>query len=85
MIGVVAVNNFRLWRSARKLRQVTDQSLLELFEDCKQLIRVSAVVGLVITDRVKSPSLFGCFRPRVLLPVDLVGQTSREELRFIFA
>jgi len=84
MIAVVAVNNLQLWRSVRKLRQVTDQSLLELFEDCKQLIRVSTVVGLVITDQVKSPSLFGCFRPRVLLPVDLVGQTSREELRFIF-
>jgi TonB family protein len=84
MIAVVAVNNLRLWRSVRKLRQATDQSLLELFEDCKQLMRVRTIVGLMITDRVKSPSLFGCFRPRVLLPADLVEQIPREELRFIF-
>ncbi|MDR0311878.1 MAG: TonB family protein, partial [Acidobacteriota bacterium] len=84
MIAVVAVNNFRLWRSVRKLRQATDQSLLELFEDCKQLMRVRTVVGLVITDQVKSPALFGCLRPRVLLPADIAGQVPREELRFIF-
>ena len=84
MIAVVAANNLRLWRSVRKLRNVTDQSLLELFEDCKQLMRVRTVVGLVITDQVKSPALFGCIRPRVLLPTDIIGQIPREELRFIF-
>ena len=84
MIAGIAVNNFRLWNSVRKLRQATDQPLLELFEDCKQLMRVRTVVGLVITDQVKSPSLFGCIRPRVLLPANLAGQIPREELRFIF-
>ena len=84
MIAVIAVNNFRLWHSVRKLRQATDQPLLELFEDCKQLMRVRTVVGLVVTGQVKSPSLFGCVRPRVLLPADLAGQIPREELRFIF-
>ena len=84
MIAMVAANNLRLWRSLRKLRHVTDQSLLELFEDCKQLMRVRTVVGLVITDMVKSPALFGCIRPRILLPTDIIGQIPREELRFIF-
>jgi TonB family protein len=84
MIAVIAVNNFRLWRSVRKLRHATDQSILELFEDCKQSMRVRTVVGLAITCQVKSPSLFGCIRPRVLLPDGLTGQIPREELRFIF-
>jgi TonB family protein len=33
---------------------------------------------------VKSPSLFGFIRPRVLLPADLASHTSLEELRYIF-
>jgi len=84
MIAMVAVNNFRLWRSVRKLRQVPDQSLMELFENCRQLMRVRTAVKLVVSDQVKSPSLFGCIRPRVLLPSGLAGQVPREELRFIF-
>jgi bla regulator protein BlaR1 len=80
----IAVNNLRLWRSVRKLRLVTDQPLLELFEDCKQLVHVRTVVGLVITNHVKSPSLFGFVRPRVLLPADLTSHIPLEELRYIF-
>ena len=46
----------------RGLRFATDSALLELFEDCRQRMRVRTTVGLVVTDRVKSPLLFGFFR-----------------------
>jgi TonB family protein len=84
LVTIISVSNLRLWHSVRKLRLVTDQPLLELFEDCKQLMQVRTVVGLVMTSHVKSPSLFGFFRPRVLLPADLTGHIPLDELRYIF-
>jgi bla regulator protein BlaR1 len=83
MIGI-AVSNLRLWNSVRKLRLMTDQTLLELLEDCKQQMQVRTIVGLVVTERVKSPSLFGFIRPRVLLPTGLARHVPTEELRYIF-
>ncbi|MBN2211722.1 MAG: M56 family metallopeptidase, partial [Sedimentisphaerales bacterium] len=80
----IAFSNLRLWLSVRKERLLTDQGLLELFEDCKQQMQVRTVVGLVATDRVKSPSLFGFIRPRVLLPREVIEHTRAEELRYIF-
>jgi len=84
LVTIIAFNNLRLWRSVRKLRLVTDQQSLDLFEDCKQLVQVRTVVGLAITGQVKSPSLFGFVRPRVLLPADLASRIPLEELRYIF-
>ena len=77
-------SNLRLWRSVRGLRFATDSALLELFEDCRQRMRVRTTVSLVVTGRVKSPLLFGFFRPRVLVPEDLVRQIPAEQLRYIF-
>ena len=84
VISGIVFSNLRLWRSLRGLRFATDSALLELFEDCRQRMRVRTTVGLVVTDRVKSPLLFGFFRPRVLVPEDFVRQIPADQLRYIF-
>jgi len=83
MIAVAAFINLRLWKSVRGLATVTDSKLLELFEDCKRQLRMKTTTGLVVTNRVENPFLFGFIRPRVLLPADLVRHTSLEQLRCI--
>jgi len=47
-------------------------------------LQLRTMVGLFVTDTVKSPSLFGFIRPRVLLPANFIGHVDREELRCIF-
>jgi bla regulator protein BlaR1 len=84
MFGAISLKNLRLWLQVRKLRQVTDQPLLELLEDCKQAMGIRTIIGLVLTGQVQSPALFGFLRPRILLPEQLAEKTSREELRCIF-
>jgi TonB family protein len=84
LLAIISAGNLHLWNSVRKLRQATAQPLTELFEDCKQLAKVRTVVGLVITDRVKSPSLFGFIRPRILIPIDMSQRITMEELRYVF-
>jgi TonB family protein len=83
MLGGIIIKNLRLWLPVRKLRQVTHQPLLELLEDCKQAMCVRTIVGLVLTNRVQSPALFGCLRPRILLPERLAGRIPLEELRCV--
>ena len=84
VLSGIVFSNLRLWHSVRWLRFATDSALLELFEDCRQRMRVRTTVGLVVTDHVKSPLLFGFFRPRVLVPEGLVRQIPAEQLRYIF-
>jgi TonB family protein len=83
MLSGITIKNLRLWLLVRELRQATHQPLLELLEDCKQAMRVRTIVGLVLTNRVKGPALFGFLRPRILLPERLAEQIPLEELRCV--
>jgi beta-lactamase regulating signal transducer with metallopeptidase domain len=84
LAGYVFVGNFRLWRIIKSVRPLTEQRILDLLEDCKRQAGVEIILGIIVTDRVKSPALFGFIRPRLLLPVGIIETHSAKELRHIF-
>ena len=77
-------NNFRLWRIVKRRRLVTRQDILELLEDCKGQLGLQTVIGVVETDEVKTPCLFGYLRPRLLLPVGILDEMDAGQLRYVF-
>ncbi|MHC4658315.1 MAG: LamG-like jellyroll fold domain-containing protein, partial [Planctomycetota bacterium] len=60
------------------------QEILDLLEDCKEQMGSRTVLGIVVSDKVKSPVLFGFIRPRLLLPVGIIETLRTEELRYVF-
>ena len=76
--------HYRLWRRVTPRRPLIDARVLNLLEDCKQLMGLRVPVTLVETPAVGSPSLFGFVRPRLLLPEGLTRNFSPEELRYVF-
>ncbi len=80
----VCANNFNLLRIVKRERPLTDQKILDLLEDCKAEMGIRIILGVVATDKVKSPALFGFIRPRLLLPKGMLETLSREELRYVF-
>ncbi len=84
MAGIVGARNFSLWRTVRRERPITEPQILDLLEDCKMEMDVKTIVGVVVSDRVKSPVLFGFVRPRLLLPQGILEAYGLEELRYIF-
>jgi len=84
-LGIFALGcNFRLWRIIKSKRPITAGRILNLLEDCKAQMNVQTILGIVITDRVKSPALFGVIRPRLLLPEGMLEKLDREQLRYVF-
>ena len=63
---------------------IVEPEILDLLEDCKSQMDIRIVLGVVATDEVKSPALFGFIRPRLLLPSGMIETLSREELRYVF-
>jgi bla regulator protein BlaR1 len=84
LAGYVFISNFRLWRIIKSVRLLTEQRILDLLEDCKRQTGVETILGIIVTDKVKSPALFGFIRPRLLLPVGIIETHSEKELRHIF-
>ncbi|MHC4558852.1 MAG: M56 family metallopeptidase, partial [Planctomycetota bacterium] len=80
----VCAGNFHLWRLVTRERPLTDQKILDLLEDCKSEMGIRTILGVVITNKVKSPALFGFVRPRLLLPTGIIEALSLKELRHVF-
>jgi beta-lactamase regulating signal transducer with metallopeptidase domain len=80
----ICIRNVLLWRAIKRERPVTDQATLDLLEDSKMQMRVQTLVGVIVTDSVRSPALFGFVRPRLLLPQGLIETLSLEELQHVF-
>ncbi|MBN1343731.1 MAG: hypothetical protein JXQ73_13670 [Phycisphaerae bacterium] len=90
MAGVVALSvlaiagSVSFWLEVRHASPVTDASVRSLLDDCAAKMGLSRSPTLVQTRNVRSPSLFGLFRPRLLLPEGMVETFDHERLRHIF-
>ncbi|MFC1633402.1 M56 family metallopeptidase [Planctomycetota bacterium] len=82
--GYVCVRNINLWWTIKRERPITDQTILDLLEDCKMQMGIQTILGVVVSDRIKSPALFGFIRPRLLLPQGILETYGHEELRYVF-
>ena len=84
LAGYIVVSSLRWWLVVRSKRQLTDQRVLELLEECKEQMGVRTVVGVVASEQVAGPAVLGFVRPRVLLPAGMVEGARDAELRDIF-
>lgn len=84
LFAIIATNTFNLWRRIRRERPLTDSAILDLLEDCKASMRVHTPLTVIESRAIDAPSLHGFVRPRLLLPIGLTKNFSRDELRHIF-
>jgi beta-lactamase regulating signal transducer with metallopeptidase domain len=82
--GYILFRSIRLWCIVKRERPITDSEILDLLEDCKMQMGVQTIIGVVVSDRIKSPALFGFVRPRLLLPQGMLETFSHDELRYVF-
>ena len=82
--GYVFMRSISLWRTVKRERPITDSEILDLLEDCKMQMGVETIIGVIVSDRIKSPALFGFVRPRLLLPQGMLETYGLEELRYVF-
>ncbi|MBN1903899.1 MAG: TonB family protein [Deltaproteobacteria bacterium] len=80
----ILIKNFRFWFNIKQKPMLVDKDILDLLEECKITMKINTVIGIIITDAVKSPVLFGYLRPRLLLPEGVLEKLTRSELTYIF-
>jgi TonB family protein len=90
IIGAVALGiyilskNISFWITIKRTPLSNDTKTLILLEECKRQLNIHKAIDVIITDKVKSPALFGYFRPRLLLPEGILEYFNREALTYVF-
>ncbi|MDQ7093268.1 M56 family metallopeptidase [Desulfosporosinus sp. PR] len=89
ILGIIAfsvsaiVVNIRFSRSI-KGHTIYNWYTLAGLEGVKKRLNIKRDIPLTLTQAVGTPSLFGLFKPRLLLPVSLLNYFSQEQLNHVF-
>jgi bla regulator protein BlaR1 len=84
MLGRVLLASARLCALLRRYEPVSDPAVLELLETCKREMGVTQRPILLAADSSCVPALVGFLRPRLLMPISVLRDFDRRELRLIF-
>ena len=76
--------NLRLLINNRKLPICKSQDILEIVQDCKNILKLKSSVTIVYGDSLKSPGIFGIFHPKIIISPEIIKKLSHEELQYIF-
>jgi beta-lactamase regulating signal transducer with metallopeptidase domain len=85
MIAMVLLLIQRMFfvRGLLKQSKNPDDSMVDIFEQCRKQMGVHRSVFLKLSPVVASPSVCGLFRPTILIPKNLPGKLKAEDLRSI--
>lgn len=91
-MAVLAVSSLLAnWRFAVRIngRPLVDPKIIAVFQTVRQELALcgnfrQGNIPLILTGAVKTPSLFGVFRPKLLLPAGVLDGLDSDQLRHIF-
>lgn len=80
---IITASNTRYYLAVLRTQKSTDPKLIETVEEWKTKMGIKKDVALVVTDIVKTPTLIGVIRPRILIPEKLIDNLKDEEIGYI--
>ncbi|MFC8056413.1 M56 family metallopeptidase [Bacillus cereus] len=78
------IMNRRLLLYIQKQPVIKDEKIVQIFEKCKQSMSVQRDIPLLVSGKVSSPTVFGFFRPKLLLSTVHMKVLDEYQLRYIF-
>lgn len=76
--------NRRLQHYIKQQPVIPDERITKIFESCKKSMSIQQNVPLLLAGKIASPTVFGFFRPRVLLSGDQINLLNEQQLQHIF-
>ncbi|MGG0726120.1 M56 family metallopeptidase [Bacillus mycoides] len=81
---ITCITNRRLYSYIKKQPNITDEKIVGIFENCKQSMGIKKQIPLRLAGKISSPTVFGLFRPRVLLSSRHMKVLNEQQLQYIF-
>ncbi|PGE96397.1 transcriptional regulator [Bacillus pseudomycoides] len=78
------IMNRRLRLYIKNQPVITDEWIVTIFDNCKKSMSLQQNIPLLLAGKISSPTVFGFFRPRVLLSSVHMKILDEQQLRYIF-
>ena len=85
MLARLTVFRNRAFSKKLDAKLITDKGLISALEEMKARLKVRTHIPLVQTSNVTTPSLYGIFRPKLLMPEKVQEKLSLNQMTYVFA
>jgi len=83
MVLFTLLSNIRIVRIIKSAQFLQDSEIMQVFDQCKAELHIKRKLVLRTSSWLKSPVLFGVFRPRIILPEQMISKLSISDIRYI--
>lgn len=83
MVAGSFIYNLRVWNTVKASKPIKDEELWTILKNCRDGLKIKKSFQMVESEKIQSPALFGLFKPRILLPINIKSRLSMEELKYV--
>ncbi|MDP5276409.1 M56 family metallopeptidase [Chengkuizengella axinellae] len=83
MLLTILYSNVRFQKKLSLQQMCEDHDTLLLLEWCKKTLNIKTNVAIIYDDTIKTPSIVGMLRPKLLIPKKMVNQLSKYEMKYV--
>ena len=83
LLARILLATAKLIASMRRMRTIDDEAVTALCDRCREELRITREVRLLVCDELAAPALMGVLRPKLLLPRNVMESFHPAELRLI--
>ena len=76
--------NRRLYSYIQQQPIITEERVVNIFEKCKSSMSIQQNIPLLLAGKISSPTVFGFFRPKVLMSSVHLSRLNEQQLQHIF-
>lgn len=90
IVGVFVSGLYMVWLQIsyklkiRNLHHCTTENILSNYYNCKSQMKIKKEIPLILDSKIKTPSLIGIFKPKILISPDYINVLTDNELKFVF-
>jgi len=83
LLYILIINTRFLFR-INKQPQCREGDILRRFDECKGKMDVRGNIPIIFERNLKTPSLYGLIKPKLLIPYEIINNLSEDERRYVF-
>lgn len=84
ILAIIVRRHRKFTAQLRRWGAVREPRVLELLKECQARLGIRHPITVLAADSLNTPALFGVFKPRLLIPAEMLGRLDDQEWRHIF-
>lgn len=83
ILYILVINLILNYRIKKSTIPIEDNDIQKVLEYCRKLVHIKSNIPVIYQKHIRTPAIYGVFKTKMLMPVDILDRLDREEVRYV--